>query len=329
MKIATIADLHVREKDLDALSAQWEIAERIMRCERVDALCLAGDLYDSKRPTLREMDWLEGRIRTMAASVPVIAVTGNHEKKSINQFPATQLLWRLNSERIHIDRPCIIVGDVQIDCQPWLFCEEDKVMNADPPVDGCRKKMLLGHLQIEHLYPTRDRYSCFPIEEIEAMGYDHIALGDYHKRGIFVGAFRQLNFGEEGNPQGFEVWDSETGALTWHELDGAPRYWNVVLESPEDDLLAYNEPGYLTKVKTVGWVPSAESRRQFESSTPGNLVEPNMRDEPERESRGGELPKGILQDKAALIELWDSKQDTRMDAQELERLIKVAVGGVK
>jgi DNA repair exonuclease SbcCD nuclease subunit len=61
---------------------------------------------------------------------------------------------------------------------------------------------------------------------LQQSGADYIALGHLHKRfDAYIGAIRQCNFGEEGNPTGFEVLTIENDTLDVRYIEiNAPKF---------------------------------------------------------------------------------------------------------
>lgn len=85
MKFLHTGDLHIGKKLFEAsmLEDQAYILEqiyRIAREERVQAVVLAGDLYDRSVPPAEAVTLMDGFLtRLVQAGIPVIAVSGNHD----------------------------------------------------------------------------------------------------------------------------------------------------------------------------------------------------------------------------------------------------------
>ena len=75
-----------------------------------------------------------------------------------------------------------------------------------------------------------------PHSELAAMGFDAILMGHIHKPQVlskapftaYAGAMTRLDFGEERDPRGGWVWDSDTGEHGWIELP-ARRFYTIDL----------------------------------------------------------------------------------------------------
>ena len=71
--------------------------------------------------------------------------------------------------------------------------------------------ILLGHCdvrgtKVNEFYTVKGGSFEFTKEDLYSTGADYVSLSHIHKRGgMYVGALFQNNFGEEGNPQGFEI----------------------------------------------------------------------------------------------------------------------------
>lgn len=150
---------------------------------------------------------------------------------------------------------------------------------------------------------------------------DKIAFGDFHARQPFyIGALRQLNFGEIKNPAGFELWNPITNESRWVELDAAPRYGRVTIRSEADwDLIAYGPAGDVPDEKK----PFREI--VFDGFTPPNPEEldrlesegfrvARVTDRPERVAREVEITEGLMSRPEELIRLWATQNGRDVDA---------------
>lgn len=97
-------------------------------------------------------------------------------------------------------------------------------------------KILLGHCELPGVKLRDDHYmtagGSFQMDQslLEQVGADRIVLGHIHLRqSWYLGALTQLSFGDEGNPTGFEILDTETGESEYIGID-SPRYWTFTSE---------------------------------------------------------------------------------------------------
>lgn len=217
---------------------------------------------------------------------------------------------------------------------------------------GPRFHMLLAHCEVvgmslsrfKRKEATKDARSfCFSREYLQGLGgkIDFAALGNYHKRqalgapvgsqivsvaGGFVGALRQLHYGEEGNPQGFEivtVHDDGSHTVRWIELESPPQYvTKTVTEKGAVNVADQLNDGDKVRVRfDLGEVPDPVLVRQLEDA--GAEVEAIV---PEivRESRATEIEEGILGKRPEMVRLWAGMQDPPLSEDEVAELLRIA-----
>ena len=147
--------------------------------------------------------------------------------------------------------------------------------------------------------------------------FTRVAGGDFHRHQPgFVGALAQNSHDETGNPAGFEIWNTATNEVEWIELDEAPRYFTVPVESPEEIDLVLAEP---RKPNTIiryqcaeGIMPTQEQLMRAEAARVDlDYYAPRL----ERMSRvdAEEAPPEIIDQPHRLIDLWASKQEPEME----------------
>lgn len=118
-------------------------------------------------------------------------------------------------------------------------------------------KVLLGHVEVagsvnSYRFILPGSTFQFAQTDLDAVGADLVALGHYHRRqGYYLGAFTQLNHGEEGNPCGWLYVDTATGEREFIDV-AAPRYFTVRSED-------YRRENYEAwdRVKIIGTEPPA------------------------------------------------------------------------
>ena len=343
MKIALTADWHFRGKDLEAAVHQGLALVHAAQERDCKVLGIAGDQFD--RSSIGDNQASTGGIaagllmvlgEARAANMDVICIVGNHDQAGAGSLDAMHILdGRLG---IHVARDaqssCIEKDNVRFCCLPWQWsgdinsdwqtvCEQARGWND--------QTVLLAHAQVIGAAYGAGGRACEPNDGkwqitrqmLEESPFDYIALGDFHKRqdlsggrGGYVGALRQLNFGEEGNPAGFEVWDSETNETGWVELDAAPRYRTVTLQSGEK---APNpDPNERLRVQWIGDVDYAEVRAL---EAKGVDVEQIL----EREERvqRAEVPEGVVDRPHDLIRLYAENQEPPITGERLEQMLAV------
>ena len=340
--IAMTADWHADGKTLEILRRQ--LAAMVSECNTrgVDLLCVAGDVFESSsiedrhgstgyiaRGVIEELQKLQCR---------VLMIPGNHDAAGAGSADAlhifTERLTVGGCTVIHAPQ-WVICEDLDLDvlCVPWDWSGApfpDPWRQDDAPFRSDNKTLLLAHVQIGgavmnggHTCP--DEPSKFQISraDLEALPFDRFALGDFHKRqdltdgrGGYIGALRQCNFGEEGNPAGFEIWDTEAGDFEWIELDEAPRHKTWIM-APGDAPPPECPPGWKYKVKLTGEQPDYVLVRDLERD--GCVVEINL-DMVQRLTRAS-VPPNVINDPRALMALWTESND--IGDERLARMLDV------
>jgi len=326
MKIAIMADLHFRGKDLEAAAEQFQAVINRCTTSRVDAISLGGDLFDASMigdsqgttgavlaSFIEVLDW--------AREIPILAIDGNHDLPTCGVSALASLDHR--STFNYLPLGWNEFKGFAVFAFPWVWRgdAEEAVLAAFEVPAWAEKlpKLFLGHVQVGGAVlgggrtcpegPGTWRLSRATVEKL-GQTFDRVALGDFHGRqpdlagigkGGYVGALRQLNHGEEGNPAGFEIWDTETGAVEWIELNAAPRYRTVEVREGEE--IPKAAPNEILRVKTIDWKPSRLVAAEIEAA--GVTIMP-MIEKAERVARGDELTTGALNDPFELLAVWCS-----------------------
>ncbi|HII02200.1 TPA: exonuclease SbcCD subunit D, partial [Methanosarcinaceae archaeon] len=149
---------------------------------QVDAVVHAGDLFDSRNPTLEDLlDAINIISRLKAAGIPFLSIVGNHESKQNTQW--LDLFEGMGIARRLGKKPCA-VGDAAIygiDSVPKskipIFDYSDFEVPEKLPEGG--KNLLVMH-QIMQPFPYGE-WSCEEVLENLPFKVDAVLLGDYHK----------------------------------------------------------------------------------------------------------------------------------------------------
>ena len=325
-KIAQVADVHARGKDLPALRAQ--LAAMVIECNDrgVDLLCVAGDIFDNS--AIQDAHASTGAIaQAVIAELyklepKILMIPGNHDAAGAGSADALHVFSDDYMGEV-VREPSWRVFDfgLAVFCVPW-----DWSGAPFPPLlemktfPDAQKRLLLAHVQVVgsvmnggHVCPDTPGRGKFQVrrEYLAGSGFDHFALGDFHKRqdltggrGGYVGALRQCNFGEEGNPAGFEIWDTETNVTEWIELDAAPRHKTFIL-SPGDGAPPPPPAGWLHKVRLTGAQPDLVLAHDLERA--GHQVEV-LPDFEQRVARA-EIPPNVINDPPVLMARWAECKD--------------------
>jgi len=156
---------------------------------RVDAVVHAGDLFDSRNPTLEDLlETINILSRLKAAGIPFFGIVGNHESKQNTQwldlFEEMGLAARLGNKPRIIEN----IAMYGIDSVPRSkissydysdFEVPDPAFFSRPEYFGNYKNILVMH-QIVQPFPYAE-WDCSVVLENLPFKVDAILLGDYHK----------------------------------------------------------------------------------------------------------------------------------------------------
>jgi hypothetical protein len=351
MLIANTADWHLRGKDLDACNEQ--LATLVMECvnREVDLLCIAGDVFE--RSTIGDNHASTGAIAAVAIhavkeltkhGISVIMLVGNHDQSGAGSADALHIFDRMENVMIIRNPQFVDVGPLTFYALPWSWYgnnAEDylkgQLLDAPTP----RISLFLAHIQVIGSRMSGS-FTCDPKPGawqvsrafLENLPVDHFALGDFHARqelvagkGGYVGALRQCNFGEggnvrltgmpyDGNPAGFEIWDSERNTTEWVELGAAPKHITLKADGVDTKPLVESSGKWLTRIQYEDMTPDPAEIARLESL--GVVIE-QILDRPERIARAA-VPEGAINNPHALIDLWAGVQNPPIEQERLAEL---------
>jgi exonuclease SbcD len=179
--------------------------------EQVDALMLAGDLYDGDQTSMKTARFLAEQVRRLhEAGINVFMIRGNHDALSkITKeltFPASVRLFGGRSEAIVVDRTS---GDFAVTIHGLSFARphapESLLPRFKAPTEGAMNIALM-HTSLAGA-PGHDAYAPCNASDLDAAGFDYWALGHIHKRSIVQGRSTVVM---SGMPQGRDI--NESGA---------------------------------------------------------------------------------------------------------------------
>jgi len=357
MIVANFADLHARGKDLTAFRHQWRTALEIAADRGATLATIAGDIFD--RSNIADRHASAGAIagaviapidQFIRGGGHVVMLPGNHDwagpgvEDALRVFDgmAGVTVLRESGERL----PAFDGGEgVSVFALPWRW---NSAEHADAALDRLAafaaeethaKRILLAHVQVAGArmsgHMTCDtaaagsghwRLSRAALERAATV-FDRICLGDFHgrqdltNRGGYVGALRQLSFGEEYNQQGFELWNSDTGAVEWIEVAEARRHVTIVVRSGErmptaEELMGLGDVH--VRVQADGFEPDRADALRLEAA--GARVEACI-DAPERMNRVANVPEGLLDRPADVLRFWNANQKEPISDAALSALI--------
>lgn len=230
MRLLATGDFHLNENGPvpDWLERQERVLDQIATLtatEDVDAVLIAGDVFDKRRPSPAEL-MAFSRFLDRDETVPLpVCISGNHDLIAADQPCGLDVFQdRLTLHRI----PGIsTIGDVSVATLPWtplgwiasdapqgMSRDELYVEAADRLVDiaaGLRRQIdgaaiLLAHWAVDESVlpsgmPVADlREVVLSLDALEEQEWDAICMGHIHKAQAFSGAWSKASLGWTDRP---------------------------------------------------------------------------------------------------------------------------------
>lgn len=183
--------------------------------EQVDALLLAGDLYDGDQTSMKTARFFSAQLRRLdEAGIRVFIVRGNHDALSrITKeltLPESVKVFGGRAETVVLDRagegrPIAIHG--LSFAQPQA--PESLVAKYKAPVEGAANIGIL-HTSLSGA-PGHDPYAPCSVADLQATGFDYWALGHVHKRSVVQG---KPTIVMPGMPQGRDINEAGPKSVT-------------------------------------------------------------------------------------------------------------------
>lgn len=178
--------------------------------ERVDALLLAGDLYDGDQTSMKTALFLAGQLRRLSeAGIRTFIIRGNHDAASRItrelEFPDSVTVFGGRAGTVSIERGVgfpVAVHGLSFTQPQAPHCLLDKYR---PPVPNAVNIGLM-HTSLGGA-PGHDVYAPCRLADLQRSGFQYWALGHVHKRMIVEGATTIVM---PGIPQGRDI--TEAGA---------------------------------------------------------------------------------------------------------------------
>jgi DNA repair protein SbcD/Mre11 len=179
--------------------------------EQVDALMIAGDLYDGEQTSMKTARFLADQLRRLhQAGIAVFIIRGNHDAES----RITRELTLPESVKVFAGRAEAVVlrcGGLDVAVHGVSFAQKHAPESLLPrfraPCDGAVNVGML-HTSLGG-WPSHDPYAPCRPAELHGAGFDYWALGHIHQR--FEERGRAMIV-MPGNPQGRDI--NEAGPKT-------------------------------------------------------------------------------------------------------------------
>lgn len=215
-----LRSLALRNPDLAALvgdATRQALTGIVDLCldERVDALLLAGDLYDGEQTSMKTARFLADQIRRLhAAGIRVFVIRGNHDALSkITKelvFPETVTVFGGRADTIALDSDG---GHFSVAIHGLSFSQahapESLLAKYRPAVEGAVNIGIL-HTSLAGA-EGHDLYAPCSPAELRATGFRYWALGHIHKRSVLEG---DCTIVMPGMPQGRDINEAGQKSVT-------------------------------------------------------------------------------------------------------------------
>ena len=188
--------------------------------EQVDALLIAGDLYDGGQTSMKTARFLAAELgRLDSAGIRVFIIRGNHDAESqitreLTLPPSTHVF----SGRAGVEM--VAEGSQRVAIHGLSFRDrhapESLLPKYRPPVADALNIGLM-HTSLGGA-PGHDPYAPCALADLQASGFDYWALGHIHKRAQYPGPVHVVM---PGIPQGRHIGEPGTGTVTFGHFDDA------------------------------------------------------------------------------------------------------------
>ncbi len=226
VKLLHIADCHldsameahlpkrVAEERRGELRLSFRAALSFIESERIEAVLLAGDVFDTKTPSAETLRYVCDAIEAYP-DVPFIIIEGNHDKGVWAKAVLPKNACLASSEEfLSVSFPAVSVHALSYPYTPTSF--------SDLPFEEGKENVYLLHGSFHSSYQDESSLSAPPFLKV---GASYIALGHYH-------SYRQESLGEgvyycyAGTPEGRGFDETgECGVIIWDsDSPSAPRF---------------------------------------------------------------------------------------------------------
>lgn len=289
MRLLHLSDLHLgkRVHEYSMLSEQRHVLAQIMqlaRAERVDVVCIAGDVYDKSVPPGDAVRVLDDFLTQLVDSgLPVLLISGNHDSPERLSFLGGLLHARgLYIESVYAGKAKRVTlkdaqGDVDFYLLPYVkpakaapFFEGEEIESyedavrlslAASEIDPARRNVLLAHQLFTFsgeaaLRTDSESLSIGGVENVDVQmleAFDYVALGHLHRAQRvgresirYAGSPLKYSFSEASGDKSVTIVDlGEKGEVAVRLLPLTPLHDMREIRGPIAALLeAAKEPSY-------------------------------------------------------------------------------------
>ena len=212
-----LRSLALRDPDVAELigNATRQAFERTIELcleEQVDALMIAGDLYDGDLRSMKTAVFFGTQMRQLTeAGIRVYLIRGNHDAESVItkhlSLPDGVHVFSGRAEAIPIEESGVVVHGISF-ARPQA--PESLLPKFKAPVSGCVNIGLL-HTSLAGA-EGHDTYSPCSLADLTGHGFDYWGLGHVHKRKVHASAVCTVVM--PGIPQGRDIGEAGPKSVT-------------------------------------------------------------------------------------------------------------------
>lgn len=234
-----------------------------------DVVAFPGDFFLNPRPSAAQVMEIARVFRALEAhGIQVIGCAGNHDIGAAGQLGPVDLVAAMGSALWGITKPQTVTvhGYKTADFIVLPFVRSAAVSASESTVEAAESmshnllaitrglraqstadiRVFIGHWTLTGSISSSGQAMvghgepALPYAELAAMGFDAILMGHIHKPQVlsdkpftaYAGALQRCDFGEERDPRGCWLWDSESGQHDWIDLP-ARRFYTIDLRGDE------------------------------------------------------------------------------------------------
>lgn len=266
MRILHTADWHIGRglAGFSLLDLQWRTfaqLRRVAREQQVDAMIIAGDIYDRGLASEAAVDTVNGMLKTLNLEdkLPLLVISGNHDSAprlatGRDWFSATGMHLNTKLEEAFIP---VVMGNCQFFLLPYFEPREAAEYFDDPELKGVAaataavvKKMQaeftpgMRHILVGHFFAAGSTHSgsettvnvggldAVPVDVLAP--FDYVALGHLHNRHAlnapkiqYAGSLLKYDVSETQQKKGCYIVDTDTMQRTFIEIPQSPDFVHV------------------------------------------------------------------------------------------------------
>lgn len=303
MRFLHTADWHIGKKlfGYDLLAEQKDALTQITqiaKAQEVDAIVIAGDLYDRSVPSVDAVQLFNDQLMTLnlQEKFPVLAISGNHDSAGRLEMGSawfSHTNFHLHTRLAQAFQP-IEIADTQFFLLPYfepiearLYFQEDGLGTMEQAMARVIAHMQMlfqpekAHVLVSHFFVTgslqtdsETKLTVGGLETISASllaAFDYVALGHLHHpqalqaaNARYSGSLLPFSLGERKQQKGVWIVDVTKQQTTFTFFPIQPLRQIVVLE------------GYFSELTAAAYVASVNTEDYIQISLLDRAVIPNM-----------------------------------------------------